>query len=465
MCCGLSIKNHDIPGASSLRRECGVWGNISRASLAAHEIKKHSLLKAIAQAHGTAQSVVLGVGALMRSAGIIQFVLPVEGEFRPDGKHEVVQGKPVQVDPHLASDQCHVSVGIQRVVVGQAVGLGRGGEGEAEIHAVAAIFVRGKPQGLEHLPELLLRDMHGKAEGGLAEEVRVERVERQGLGDNAEHPAFVDIKGEFSAQTRSDGAGKVGFERGGKLRMKPVIPALPKRSHVLCGINAEYMGSLWKRWYYWLHAELSTAFESDFPGAIGAGLSGELAFDVYEGWMLGIVAKTLALNPLNADLFGEATFSFAVHVSQKQFRQMLQALGLASNKNGSDRVNFSFAFTTSSKTYRLSDDNPLYSNGYMALVRSKVGVYLDWLALDNLMLSIGPEFTFNRQYKLYNSGGTHQSSHTQDNALGGSMGLRYSFQQAVFFYFMRSKARAADIPPNAALPAKRRSPRDVVIFY
>ncbi len=186
-------------------------------------------------------------------------------------------------------------------------------------------------------------------------------------------------------------------------------------------------GSLWKRWYYWLHAELSTAFESDFPGAIGAGLSGELAFDVYEGWMLGIVAKTLALNPLNADLFGEATFSFAVHVSQKQFRQMLQALGLASNKNGSDRVNFSFAFTTSSKTYRLSDDNPLYSNGYMALVSSKVGVYLDWLALDNLMLSIGPEFTFNRQYKLYNSGGTHQSSHTQDNALGGSMGLRYSF--------------------------------------
>lgn len=186
-------------------------------------------------------------------------------------------------------------------------------------------------------------------------------------------------------------------------------------------------GKFWDRWYYWLHAELSSAFEADFPGAVGAGLSGELAFDIYEGWMLGIVAKTLALNPLNSDLFGEATFGFAVHVSQKQLRQALRYCGLASDKEGSERINFSFAFTTASKTYRLADDNPLYSNGYMSMISSKVGAYLDWLALDNLVVSIGPEFIFDRRYRLYNSSGSLESSHVQDDALGGFVGVRYMF--------------------------------------
>lgn len=189
-----------------------------------------------------------------------------------------------------------------------------------------------------------------------------------------------------------------------------------------------FQGVLWDRWHYWLAGEISSAFEKDFPGAVGVGLSGELAFDFYEGWMLGVVARTLALNPLNSDLFGEGTLSLAVHVSQKQLRQALRELGIVDNgKKGSERVNFSFAFTTSSRTYRLAADNALYSNGYMALVGSKVGAYLNWEATDHLTLTIGPEYIFSRTYRLYNSKGSLQSSHTQAPAIGASLGMSWHF--------------------------------------
>lgn len=181
-------------------------------------------------------------------------------------------------------------------------------------------------------------------------------------------------------------------------------------------------------WRYWVNGEMTSSFEDEFPGAVGLGFDGGVAYDIWNGWMLGVSAKTIALSALNKDLFGETEFGLAVATSHRALRSTLQALGFREDAlEGSDNIGFSFAFSGASKTYRLSSHNPVYRSGYLSLVRSKVGVYMDYKASENLTMSIGPEFHYDRKYKLYNSTGSYLSSHRLDNTWGGVARILWKF--------------------------------------
>ena len=182
------------------------------------------------------------------------------------------------------------------------------------------------------------------------------------------------------------------------------------------------------KWRYWVNGELNSSFEESVPGAVGVGFDGGVAYDFWNGWMLGITAKTVAVSALSSDLFGDLEFGLALAVSQKTLRETLKAIGLIeSEKEGTDKIGLNFALSASDKTYRLSPDNPVYGDGYVGIVRSKVGVYLDYFPNDNLTFSIGPEYHYSRKYKLYNKAGTYKSSHDLDNALGGYARILWRF--------------------------------------
>jgi len=181
-------------------------------------------------------------------------------------------------------------------------------------------------------------------------------------------------------------------------------------------------------WRYWVNGEVDASFEESAPGAVGVGFDGGLAYDFWDGWMLGITAKTVAMSALSSDLFGNVEFGIAVAVSQKTLRKAFEAIGLVEDAEaGTDTIGLNFAFSTLDKTYRLAADNPIYSGGYLGLVRSKIGVYLDYLPNENLTLSIGPEYHYNRKYKFYNKAGTYKSSHDLDNAMGGFARILWRF--------------------------------------
>lgn len=182
------------------------------------------------------------------------------------------------------------------------------------------------------------------------------------------------------------------------------------------------------RWHYWVNGEINSSFEQDFPGAVGVGFDGGMTYDFWDGWMLGITAKTVAVSALSSDLFGDIEFGLVLAVSQKTLRDTLKALGLISGaKDGSERIGFSVALSGAEKTYRLSSDSPVRRNGYLGLVRSKVGAYLDYSATDRLTLSFGPEYHYTRQYKLYDSSGSLHSSHDLHDAWGGNVRCLYRF--------------------------------------
>jgi hypothetical protein len=181
-------------------------------------------------------------------------------------------------------------------------------------------------------------------------------------------------------------------------------------------------------WRYWVNAEVNASYEKVVPGAIGVGVDGGVAYDFWDGWMLGLTGRTVALSALNSDLFGDMELGLAVAVSQKTLRKTLQSVGLLQDsKPGSEHIALNFALSTQEKTYRLAPDNAVYSNGYLSVVRSKVGLYLDYMPNKALTFSVGPEYNYNRKYKLYNKAGSYKSSHDLDNALGGFARILWRF--------------------------------------
>lgn len=187
-------------------------------------------------------------------------------------------------------------------------------------------------------------------------------------------------------------------------------------------------GTFNERWHYWLNAEASSAFEETFPGALGAGFNGELAYDFWDGWMIGGLVRLTALNALNSDLFADAELGFAIHVSQHQVRTLLTSLGIIDPKETTkDKYTLRFAYSGQEKTYRLSSKSELATNGYVGIRRSKVGAYLDLFVNDSFTLSLGPEYHFGRSYTVYNSSGTRVSEKELDSTVGGYIGLSWTY--------------------------------------
>lgn len=195
-------------------------------------------------------------------------------------------------------------------------------------------------------------------------------------------------------------------------------------------LNARLLNNvLTDNWHYWLNGTVTSSFEKIFPGAVGAGLDGGVAYDFWDGWMVGVSGRTVALSALSADLFGEVEFGLVLAVSQKTLRKTLREFGLIGEDapKGSKRIGLNFIMSGSSKNYRLSSSSPVRRNGYLGIVRSKIGMYLDYSPNDHWVFSIGPEYNYGRSYKIYDSQGKLHSSHGLDDAMGGYMRMRYYF--------------------------------------
>lgn len=186
--------------------------------------------------------------------------------------------------------------------------------------------------------------------------------------------------------------------------------------------------SLGHGWRYWLNGQVSSSFESDFPGAVGMGLDGGVAYDVWNGWMVGVTAKTVALSALRDDLFGDVELGLVLSASQKSLRDLFKSLGVFKGlDDGSEKIGFSIGLSGADKTYRLSPDSPVRNNGYLGVVRSKIGAYFNYATGDRWKVSVGPEYHYSRRYKIYDSAGKLHSSHELGNAWGGSAHLSWAF--------------------------------------
>ncbi|MDK2956414.1 MAG: hypothetical protein PWQ57_1910 [Desulfovibrionales bacterium] len=187
-----------------------------------------------------------------------------------------------------------------------------------------------------------------------------------------------------------------------------------------------FEGKFCNDFYYWINVKGTAGFEEDFPGALSLGLSGELAYDVYEGWMLGLVASSSVLSPLSSGLFNELELTAALHVSQKHIKLLLDFLGL-DHESTQKTYSFHVAFSEKRQVYRLSSSSNVSNNGYASIQRTMVGGYLDVLFDKNWTFSLGPEYYFYRKYKVYDSKGNFLSNAPLNESFGGQFSFGYMF--------------------------------------
>ncbi|WP_419786800.1 hypothetical protein [Pseudodesulfovibrio sp.] len=241
--------------------------------------------------------------------------------------------------------------------------------------------------------------------------------------------ARTEIKADYSRFSLSLGNSHFFWENKGDVRFSSGEGRSPWDDLYDVSAQARVLNNtVGDHWHYWLNGELSSSFESEFPGAVGAGIDGGVAYEFWDGWMLGFSAKTVALSALSDALFGDVKAGVVVAVSQKSLRDTLRATGLMPDiAEGKDSIGFSLYLTGAEKTYRLSPDSPVRRNGFLGVRRSAVGASLTYALDKQWSFFIGPEYNYGRQYILYDSSGRQSSSHKLSDAWGGRMGLHFTF--------------------------------------
>lgn len=188
-----------------------------------------------------------------------------------------------------------------------------------------------------------------------------------------------------------------------------------------------FSNKLSKKWWYWVNGDITAAYEKAFPGGVGAGFDGGTAYKFWQGWRAGVTAKVIALNATSDKLFGEMVLGLVLAASQKTVRKTVKDLGLGDMGEGTDAIGYNITFLTTERTYKLNSSSRVSPSGYLEVAESKIGAYLDYTASDNLFMSIGPEYHYERKYRIYNSSGSWMDTHLLGNAFAGYGKIEWTF--------------------------------------
>lgn len=85
-------------------------------------------------------------------------------------------------------------------------------------------------------------------------------------------------------------------------------------------------------------------------------------------------------------------------------------------------------YSSTGGIYKLSKNSAAERNGFASIQGSVVGIYADWIPLDGLLISLGPEYHFDRSIRLYDKNGHRVGSKSKpDNAFGAALNISYDF--------------------------------------
>lgn len=188
-----------------------------------------------------------------------------------------------------------------------------------------------------------------------------------------------------------------------------------------------FSNKLSKKWWYWVNADATAAYEKGFPGAVGVGLDGGTAYNFWQGWRAGVMAKAIALNAVDGQLFGEVGVGLVLAASQKTVRKTMQDIGFEDVPEGSEAIGYNVTFATTERNYKLSSDSNVSPGGFVGVVESRIGAYIDYTASENLFMSIGPEYHYERKYVTYDSSGAKMGTHLLSSAWAGYAKIQWTF--------------------------------------
>lgn len=187
-------------------------------------------------------------------------------------------------------------------------------------------------------------------------------------------------------------------------------------------------GEINENWFYSTEIVGTSSFEKEMEGSYGAALRGGFGYLINENWGMEFGAQVFT-NNINSSILPYLGIGYENFDSDGAGYFM--TLGAPSTEAGyafSEETRVRFAFDMTGTTYRLKDNSSVSRKGYMETSSMVTGLYCDWKPTDAFSLSLGPEYHFERNMKLYDQKGKKLGSKIkQKSAFGGLLQLGYKF--------------------------------------
>ena len=193
-------------------------------------------------------------------------------------------------------------------------------------------------------------------------------------------------------------------------------------------LGYEYNDGINDNWAYSVAITGSSSFEEEMSGSFGGALRGGFMYTFNENWKT-MFGGRIFTNNIKSSIMPYLGITYENFDSDGAGAFM--SLGAPSTEAGyafskESKVRFTFDFDGSMT--RLKDDSTVARKGYLETSSMVTGLYYDWNPTQAFSLSLGPEYHFAREIKLYDQDGDKfGDTIKQDSALGGSLRLRYTF--------------------------------------
>ena len=192
-------------------------------------------------------------------------------------------------------------------------------------------------------------------------------------------------------------------------------------------LSFEHSKQLSRDWGYLVSATGTAGFEKEMDGSFGGAFRAGGSYRIIDELRL-LFGAAVFVNEINTRVFPVVVFNY--HDIDEQGQGFYGTVGFPFANVGysfSRDLKLSASIGQDSKTYRLADDSDVQEKGYITNEGIVTKLTLDWSPVKNLTVSVGPDFSFNRNLKIYNEHGDKQDNYSVDPAFGGTAAISYKF--------------------------------------
>lgn len=189
-----------------------------------------------------------------------------------------------------------------------------------------------------------------------------------------------------------------------------------------------HKGMINDQWGYTGAVTLTSAFENQMDDSYGTAIRGGIMY-LYDENLQFMFGARLFKNHIRS------SFMPFLGLSYKRLAEdgtgAFMTLGAPGSEVGyvfSEESKIRLNFGVDGRTYRLSDDSTVVESGYMETSAMQLGFYYDWNPTKAFSLTVGPEYSFNREMKFFDDNGDRVGDiEKQDAAAGFRLEFGYKF--------------------------------------
>ncbi len=193
-------------------------------------------------------------------------------------------------------------------------------------------------------------------------------------------------------------------------------------------LGANLGGDISENWTWFGGIFGTSSFEKELEDSFGGGARLGVAYHMTDRWdfSFGVAAFINSIRTRVYPLVGGFNYDGTDESGQGVFAH----IGYPNSELGyafADNLKLRAGVETNNKFYRLADDSTVLEKGFVEISGWQALLRLDYIPIENLTLSAGPTFHFDRRVKTFRNDGDRVVDEKLGNALGGMVEARYKF--------------------------------------